>query len=242
MKAGVGKADTVNASSSATRNYMKSAKLNMATIKKECEGNVELQSMVLSIIAEYKEESAHGLQIKTTFAEMVQETTKARKKKTLDESDGSDDEPAAKVSRIDDLAGYAPLRRGQLIFRDWSSKLCLLCIQHMEPGLSCHQLTNVKVDGLKQILESILDIRVFGSKPHSCADPVVVTLFKSLQKCYDRQGKLLQHIVIDHDSGMPDWSENPNAAKSKPGGQTGHSGAPEVWTSCKDCNFKCGSR
>ena len=165
--------------------------------------------MVLNTIAEYKEESAHGLQAKKSFAEMVQQTTKARKKKTLDESDESDDEPAAKVSRIDDLAGWAPLRRGQLIFRDWSSKLCLLCIQHMEPGLSCHRLTNVKVDGLKQILENILDIRVFGSKPHRCADPVVVTLFKSLQKCYDRQGKLLQHIVIDHDTGMPDWSDNP---------------------------------
>ena len=209
MKAGVGKGDNVKASSSANRNYMKSDKTNMVTIKQECEGNVELQSMVLNTIAEYKEESAHGLQAKKSFAEMVQETTKARKKNRPDESDESDDEPAAKVSSTDDIAGWAPLRRGQLIFRDWSSKLCLLCIQHMEPGLSCHQLTNVKVDGLKQILEYILDIRVFGSKPHRCADPVVVKLFKSLQKCYDKQGKLLQHIVIDHDSGMPDWSENP---------------------------------
>ena len=99
-----------------------------------------------------------------------------RKSKVDESDDGSDDEPPAEVSTIDDLAGEKPLRRGQLIFRDWSSKLCLMCIQHMEPIISCHQLTNVKVEGLKQILDNILDIRVFDSKPHRCADPVLVTL------------------------------------------------------------------
>ena len=156
-----------------------------------------------------------------SFADMVYNRTAGRKKKQLSSTDSgnSDDStPAAKKPKLEDLEGQT-LRRGQMIFRDWSKQRCFDCITHMDPSVNCNSLANCKVDGLKQILEHILGIRVFGGKPDRCGTDNVVRLFASLQKCYVREGRLLDNVELDCETQMPCWEGNPALQITKQDGR-----------------------
>ena len=114
-----------------------------------------------------------------------------------------------KKVKLEDLRGET-LRRGQIIFRDWSANLCMQCIEHMDPDIRCTQFANCKFEGLKQILEHILDIRAFGSRPDRAGHEDKFTLFSSLRQCYEKQGKLLRYIDYGHDTQMPCWDSSPS--------------------------------
>lgn len=210
------KSKSLKASSTLTRSYLKSSKSNMKEIVKQCEGNVELQSMILETIREYHADKSKGSEDKQSFADLVANRIQQRKKKkdsSDEDDDESDDEPARKKVKLDDLKEEPPLRRGQMMFREWSHKRCLSCITHMDPEVNCTQLSNCKIEGLREILEHILNIRVHGAKPDRCGTDIVFDLYSSLKKCYDREGALLNNVEFDTDTknaGLDKQQSAPN--------------------------------
>ena len=114
--------------------------------------------------------------------------------KVEESTDDSEDAHPTEQAKLDDLRGEEPLRRGQMMFRDWSAKLCMQCIEHMDPDIRCTRLANCKFEGANQILENILDIRVFGSRPDRAGHEDKFILFSSLRQCYERQGELPQYF------------------------------------------------
>ena len=55
----------------------------MKTIQFGCNGNTELQAMVLETIREYKDEAANGAEHKQSFADMVSKTNQSKKNNKL---------------------------------------------------------------------------------------------------------------------------------------------------------------
>ena len=180
-------------------------------IASECGHNLEVQSMVLKTIRDFKQEQAIGMSSVQTMADMVNTTVERRSKKNKRDEDGDDSgsEEAAEPLDWYSLDEAEPLRRGQLIYAKWAHKQMMECLSFMDETCSIVVLKNVKVEGLRQIMEFVLDIRCHGDKLDRVGSEYKSQLYNSLRMVYQRQCSKLGQVVIDNESQMPDWSKNP---------------------------------
>ena len=79
----------------------------------------------------------------------------------------------------------------------------------MDETCSIVVLKNVKVEGLRGIMEFILDIRCHGDKLDRVGSEYKGQLYQALRLVYQRHGSKLGQVVIDNETQMPDWSKNP---------------------------------
>ena len=208
-KVGVGV--KVAAKKQTSSNYLATSKQNLKEIASECGHNLELQSMLLKTIRDFKAEQATGMSSGQTMADMVNTTVerRARKGKRGEDGDDSGSDEAAMAVDWSSLDDAEPLRRGQLVYAKWAHKQMVECLSFMDETCSIVVLKNVKVEGLRQIMVFVLDIRCHGDKLDRVGSEYKSQLYKSLRMVYQRQGSKLGQVVIDNESQMLDWSKIP---------------------------------
>ena len=74
------------------------------------------------------------------------------------------------------------LRRGQLVFGEWSLKLCKQLLAYVDPEVSIVGLARLNLQGAYQLMEYCLDIRCFGDRKDRAATTNMRELWVNLNK------------------------------------------------------------
>ena len=205
------KAAAEQASQEMTKNYISTSKDNRKAILEAMGHNIELQSILLNKIRDFHAQRGDG---DVSFSSLVDKTVASRKKgrpKGSDEEgdDESDEQVPKKLKMLTELPDeQVVLRRGQLVFGEWSLKLCKQLLAYVDPDVSIVGLSRLALPGALQLMEYCFDIRCFGDRKDRAATQSMRELWVSLKKTYDVLGKKLRLVVINHDLKMPDWSED----------------------------------
>ena len=74
-------------------NYLATSRANLKQIQTECGHNLELQSMLLKNIRDFKDEQAGGLAGGQSMADMVEQTVENRKRKLGQGEESEEEDP-----------------------------------------------------------------------------------------------------------------------------------------------------
>ena len=205
------KAAAEQASQEMTKHFLSTSKDNRKAILEGMGNNIELQSILLNKIRDFHAQRGDG---DVSFSSLVDKTVASRKKgrpKGSDEEgdDESDEQVPKKLKMLTELPDeQVVLRRGQLVFGEWSLKLCKQLLAYVDPDVSIVGLSRLALPGALQLMEYCFDIRCFGDRKDRAATQSMRELWVSLKKTYDVLGKKLRLVVINHDLKMPDRSED----------------------------------
>ena len=104
--------------------------------------NVELQVIVKECVAQYKKEKEEADKVGCTVQDMVAAKQSSRKRKKEDDEDEETEDEEGTVE-IDDK----PLRRGQLIFANWSKRLIDIAFTYSDPLMTSQVLKLINKNG-----------------------------------------------------------------------------------------------
>ena len=122
-----------------------------------------------------------------------------RKKKK--ESGSSDEEAKCRV--IPEIENEV-LRRGNLCFANWYSKTIRQCLLYCDQQVDATLVVKMPHEGLQQLMEYCFDLRLKGNKDR-VGTPHKRNLFANIRNTYIHLGSKLRRIIVDNDTGMPDW-------------------------------------
>ena len=146
-----------------TRGYSKASAINRKEIANEVGDNIELQTLVLGWIKDYKQQAAAaGWRSVAELAGNRHQTNKdvaarraAKKKKKDAQGDGEDESSEEQAPRFQVQPEDIVLRRGQLVFANWCKKLCLEIMAYVDTGVDMTSLLQLTQIVLHQIMEHI---------------------------------------------------------------------------------------
>jgi hypothetical protein len=162
-----------------TRGYSKASRINRKEIATEVGDNIELQTLVLGWIKDYKQQAA--LAGGRSVAELVGNRHQAhkdvaarraaKKKKKEAQGDGEEESSEGEPRRVQVQPEDLVLRRGQLVFSNWCKKLCLEVMAYVDTGVDMTSLLQLSQMVLHQIMEYIFDLRLHGSAKDKVGTP-----------------------------------------------------------------------
>ena len=158
--------------------------------------NIELQLLVKETISDYRQNVQRAKVAGCTLADCVQATIKSRKRKSADDAEEDEEEQEAQ----EDITGT--LRRGQLIFGNWSAKLLNQCMRFCDGQAIDAQVCKILSKVSKQeMMETAFDLRMFGDEQDRVGTDDKKFLFENLKKVYEKNGSRWRHMSIDSDTG-----------------------------------------
>ena len=162
-----------------TRGYSKASSIDRKEIAIEVGDNIELQTLVLGWIKDYKQQaaSAGGRSVAELVGNRhqahkdVAARRAAKKKKKEAQGDGEDESSEEEAPRVQVQPEDIVLRREQLVFANWCKKLCLEIMAYVDTGVDMTSLLQLPQIVLHQIMEYIFDLRLHGSAKDKVGTP-----------------------------------------------------------------------
>lgn len=181
---------------------MATTKKNMKTIQEEAQHNIELQTVILSAIADYKAQKASST---GSLTEMV---ANRRKRKTLPGGDGAADDGD---NNPENLVADATLRldRNKSHWSKWSLDLLKKLLWFCSPQRMTQKwlLQFKDKSRLLEVLEYAFDLKVMGETPDKPATLVKADLFIRMRALYIQLGRRMDSLVDSVEGGWFNWRE-----------------------------------
>ena len=187
-------AKTASATSGLVGQFKVANDNNMAVIKREAEGQLELQTLLLGHISTYKMElrQAQEMGCKTVAEACAQGGPKKRKV------------PAAIEISPDEV-----IRRGQFYYVNWNAKMLNAAMNFMdEVAMPMTHLKQLSLEVKKEAFERATNLRLTGDQVDKIAKVNKLDCFSDLRTCYVENGRVWRSLVW---SGFSiDWADPKN--------------------------------
>ena len=178
-------------------------------IRSECDGDFELQAMVIGHIEEYKGHKKKLAAAGETVASMSAQRALPLKVKTEDHADDEEDVDPFDSWCLTFFNGI-PLPRGQVIFANWNLKYGQALLHYCDNKLFTKQVLTKWTDDTEiyKLIEYAWRLRLFG--PKHLLDKVgsrnKKELFDNLKSMYEENGRPLREFSKDIVKGFVDWT------------------------------------
>ena len=208
-------AGPLRASQGLTRAFVRRSEANVRQIQEDLAGNLELQGLVMATIEEYKTMKHQARGSACSVTDMVMRTLEARKRKAPSSSEDSRGADKKKKPRIPATVKDVELRRGQHVFNDWSMKLTRELLLYIDCEVDRQVINVMSSAALKQAMEHVLDLRVFGDRKDRVGSTHKPTLFASLKRVYEAYGFRLRTLEVDAGTGEINWDASTKVTVTK---------------------------
>jgi hypothetical protein len=185
------------ASSNLVSTFMQAKHRQATEILDEIGDNIELQLIVKQTILEYRANEQSAKDAGMTLAECVAKTVRGRKR-TRDDDDDNHETADEETTNFE-----GTLRRGQLVFGSWSEKLMDELFQYCDPRVASKETLSMLKKATKQeMMETGLDLILFGDQQDRVGTDDKQKLFDALKKVYISSGMRWRHLQVDMENGL----------------------------------------
>ena len=179
------------------RHFSHAAQSMQQEIATDIDGDVEMQVVVKAAIKEFKDNRISAEQAQMSVSELVKATTASRKRKADEES-----EEETEITQ----AVTGELRRGQLVYGNWTQKLLDEAMHYVDPRvMDKRTLKILSVASKKECLELGMDLLVHGSSLDRVGNKDKGALLAAMKEAYNMLGERWQHLEIDANTGEIQW-------------------------------------
>lgn len=192
------------ASSQLLKHFSQAAASGFDEIAADLQSNIELQLIVKATIKDYKDNLALAEQHQMSLVEMVGSTREQRKRQRQDDSTSDEDDVKSESDEEELVAGE--IRRGQLVFASWNSKMANEAMRHCDKRVMSADVVKVmKLRTKLECLEMGLDIVCFGDRLDRVGSKDKIKQIQNMRVVYKQLGERWQHLEIEMPSGEVKW-------------------------------------